>query len=183
MSKLLNSFLAVALVGFTACASAPKTGPERARLETSASDTLSQMIAQDADLQPMLDRSAGYAVFPEIGKGALIVGGATGNGVLYENGQPVGYVMLDEASFGLQAGGETFAELIIFETPEALAQIKRGDFEVSGKVSATALTSGAAAGARFEDGLAVFVLPKGGLMVDVSVAGQQIDYRGKDERG
>lgn len=179
MSKLLNAFLGVMLVGFAGCASSPKTAPQRAEAEASAQDTVSRMVAADPDLQPMLDRSAGYAVFPEIGKGALLVGAATGNGVLFENGQPVGYVMLDEASFGLQAGGETFAELIVFETPEALAQIKRGDFEVSGKVSATALKTGAAAGARFEDGLAVFVMPKGGLMVDVSVGGQQIRFKGR----
>jgi lipid-binding SYLF domain-containing protein len=171
------------LVGFAGCASSPKTGPERAQLESSATDTVSRMVAADPDLGALLDRSVGYAVFPEIGKGALIVGGATGNGVLYENGVPVGYVMLDEASIGLQAGGETFSELIVFETPEALAQIKGGDFEVSGKVSATALTTGAAAGARFEEGVAVFVLPKGGLMVDISVGGQQIKFKGKPDRG
>ena len=36
------------------------------------------------------DNSYGYAVFPTIGKGGLVVGGAHGNGRVYEQGKYVG---------------------------------------------------------------------------------------------
>ena len=81
---------------------------------------------------------------------------------------------------GAQLGGETFAELIVFSDRDALTRLKTDNFDVSGNASAVALTSGAAATAQFEGGAAVFVMPRGGLMVDISVAGQKIDY---DPRG
>src|SRR5205814_872000 len=125
------------------------------------------------------DAAAGYAVFPNVGKGALIVGGASGRGVLFDHGNAVGFVRLDEASLGLQAGGEAFSELIVLRTPEALANMKNDNFHLAAKMSATALTTGAAAGAEFKEGVAVFIMPKGGAMVDVSVGGQQIRFTGR----
>jgi lipid-binding SYLF domain-containing protein len=179
MPRLHNAFLGVLLVGFAGCATAPKTGPDRARLETSATDTVSQMVAKDPGLQVTLDHAAGYAVFPTVGKGALIVGGASGRGVLFEHGRAVGYVRLDEASLGLQAGGETFSELIVLDTGSALQRMKNDNFHLGAKMSAVALTTGAAVGAEFRDGVAVFILPKGGAMVDASVGGQQIRFTGR----
>ena len=179
MPRLHNAFFGLLLVGFAGCATAPKSGPDRARLETSASDTVSRMVAEDPSLQTTLDNAAGYAVFPTVGKGALIIGGASGRGVLFDHGKAVGFVRLDEASLGLQAGGETFSELIVLRTPSALQNMKNDNFHLAAKMSAVALTTGAAAGAEFRDGVAVFIMPKGGAMVDVSVGGQQIRFTGR----
>src|SRR5262245_15986556 len=60
-------------------------------LMASANATLDNMIARDPGLRELLNMSAGYAVFPEVGKGALVVGGASGRGVLYQRGAPIGY--------------------------------------------------------------------------------------------
>jgi lipid-binding SYLF domain-containing protein len=176
MPRIHNAFLGLLMVGLAGCATAPSKGADRAQLETSATDTVSRMVAQDPGLQTTLDSAAGYAVFPSIGKGALIIGGASGRGVLFEHGQAVGYVRMDEASLGLQAGGEAFSELIVLNTSSALGKIKNDNFHLGAKLSATVLTTGAAAGAEFRDGVAVFILPKGGAMVDASVGGQQIRF-------
>jgi lipid-binding SYLF domain-containing protein len=159
-----------------ACATTPTTRAEERSLESRAASTLETMKARDARLGELLDSSVGYAVFPEIGKGGALVGGAFGRGVVYERGEPVGYLKLSQASIGAQLGGQTFAELIVFNDPRALARLKAGNFDMGGNVSAVALTSGAARAAQFEGGAAVFVMPRGGLMVDISVSGQEIQY-------
>jgi lipid-binding SYLF domain-containing protein len=176
MSKLLTILISSLALGIAACATAPKTVEGRADLIASADDTLSRMIARDVELRPLLATSAGYAVFPDVGKGGLIVGGAHGRGVLYEGSQPVGYVQLSEASLGAQAGAEAFSELIVFENRGALNRVKRGSLDLGANVSAVALTAGAAKAASFTDGVVVFVEPRGGLMVDVSVSGQKISF-------
>ena len=175
---LLSTALAVFLSA--GCATAPTTPAERNELHTDAQATVEQLERRDPSLRATLDRAAGYAVFPTIGKGGMLVGGAFGRGVLFVDHEPVGYVELNQASIGAILGGESFAELIVFETPEALLELEDGEFEVGANASATALTTGAAAATRFEGGVAVFVAPRGGLMVDVSVSGQQIDYQPLD---
>lgn len=160
---------------FSGCGGAQTRG-EQESLEARAQATLETMMARDARLKELLDTSHGYAVFPEIGKGGVLVGGAFGRGVVYEGGEPTGYLELSQASIGAQLGGQTFAELIVFQTEDALARLKTDNFDIGGDVSAVALTSGAAGAVRFEGGVAVFVMPRGGLMVDLSVNGQKIDF-------
>lgn len=172
----IGASAAVAL-GLTGCATAPKTRAEERSLEEQASATLDTMKARDPRLSELLDTAEGYVILPEIGKGGALVGGAYGRGVLYEHGRPVGYVELSQASFGAQLGGQTFSELIVFRDRDALIRVKSDNFDLGGSMSAVALTSGAAAAAQFEGGVAVFVLPRGGLMVDISVSGQKINYR------
>ena len=124
----------------------------------------------------MLDRSYGYVVFPQVGEGGFIVGGARGQGVVFERGRPVGFATLTEGSIGLQAGGQSYSEIIVFEDPGAFQRLKAGNFDLTADAQAIALTSGASANARFEGGTAVFVLPEGGLMAGVTVGGQQISF-------
>lgn len=165
------------LAGFIACATAPRTEGGKRDLEVLAQSTLEGMLARDADLRPLLDKSAGYAVFPSIGKGAAVVGAAYGRGILYENGRMTGYVELNQGSLGAQLGAQTFSELVVFENKIDVDRLKDGQFSLGANVSAVALDRGAAATAEFQDGVAVFTVPRGGLMAEVSVSGQQINYR------
>ena len=160
-----------------ACATAPKTDPERRALEANADSTIQSMIAEDPGLRDVLRRSAGYAVFPEIGKGGFLVGGAYGRGIVYENGRKTGFVELNQASIGALLGGETFSELIVFRTKDGLRQLRGGEYSLTGQASAVMLKSGAAAKTQFGDeDVTVFVMTRGGAMVDVSVAGQRLNY-------
>src|SRR5262245_47881793 len=81
---------------------------------------VSDLLKTDPGLQKFMDNSAGFAVFPNVGKGGLIVGGAHGKGCVYEKTNFVGHVTMTQASVGAQVGGQTFAEIIFFETPAAL---------------------------------------------------------------
>lgn len=179
---MLNAkYLAAAAAGClaliaSACSTAPKTTSERASLMRQADSTLEVMRAESTAFGDLLDRSHGYAVFPSIGKGGAFVGGAYGRGIVYEQGQPVGYVELNQASLGLQLGGQTFSEVILFETPAALEQLKGGSWSLGAGASAIVLTTGAGGRLDFRGGVAVVVKPKGGLMFDVSVSGQKLNF-------
>jgi lipid-binding SYLF domain-containing protein len=177
MKKLLMSIaLATATAGAVgACASKPQNAAQARNLVQSANATVATMTQRDPGLGNLLNASAGYVVFPEVGKGGLIVGGASGVGVLYQHGQPVGTVKITQGSFGAQVGGQTFAQLITFRDPYDVQRLKSGQFKLGANISAVAIKSGAAASAM-TGRTAVFIMPKGGLMVDVSVAGQQLSF-------
>jgi lipid-binding SYLF domain-containing protein len=170
---------AVIALGLGACATAPVSVEGKADIEKDAATTLSAARAADPSLGPVLNSSAGYAVFPKVGKAAAGVGGAYGKGVLYERGRAVGYCDLTQATVGAQLGGQTYAQIIAFETKEAVDSFKQGNFRFTAQATAVALKSGVGANAQYKDGVAVFTMDEAGLMGEAAVGGQKFSYQPK----
>lgn len=135
-----------------------------------------KLIEADATLSDYFDNAAGYVLFPNVGEGGFIIGGASGNGVVYENGVAIGMANLKKLDIGLQAGGQAIIEIIFFETEADLLNFKQGNFEFSAEASAVAVESGVAVNAGYDDGVVAFALPKAGLMADASVGGQKFSF-------
>jgi lipid-binding SYLF domain-containing protein len=178
MMQLRTSVIcSLALSVIVACGStAPSSRSGRASLEARADATLAMMRERDPGITNILGQASGYIVFPEIAKGGVIAGAAHGRGILYERGQKVGFVELNQASLGAQLGGQTFSELVIFQRPMDVAKIKNGEYSLGANASAVVLDAGAAGSADFDDGVAVFIVPKGGLMAELSVSGQKLNF-------
>jgi lipid-binding SYLF domain-containing protein len=142
-------------------------------------------------------KSYAYAVFPTIGSGALIVGGAHGKGRVYVHGAHSGNASVTQVSLGFQAGGKAYSEIIFFEDKRALDEFESGNFEFGADASVVAITAAANAGAAtngvsagasagqndsttsgssYQKGMAVFTVAKGGLMYSASIAGQKFSY-------
>lgn len=170
----LLSVLGLSVVGCST--NTPNSEANQTAMHDEARVALEQMKAQDTSVQSMLDKATAYAVFPSVGQAGLGVGGASGKGTVYQNGHIVGYATLEQASLGLQAGGQTFSELIIFETPEALNRFENGNISFGGDATATLIKAGTAGQSSFQHGVAVYLLPKGGLMAGVSVNGQKFKF-------
>jgi lipid-binding SYLF domain-containing protein len=176
-----RTLLAVALVaamgfGLVGCSTAPKDQEKRDALDSDTQKTLAAMKSADPTFGAFLDSSYGYAVFPTVGKGGLIVGGSYGKGEVMEQGKFVGYSDMTQATIGAQIGGESFAEVICFENKQALDQFTAKEYAFTAQVQAVALKSGAAKNARFREGLAVFTYIKGGLMAEAAVGGQKFRF-------
>ena len=71
---------------FAGCATAPRTPAQRDSLRQSAEATLGEMIAHNPNIEDVIHKVPAYAVFPSIGKGGVLLGGAYGRGILYEGG-------------------------------------------------------------------------------------------------
>ena len=177
-TAITSAAAVVALFTMVGCATAPNTQAERRGLVAEADATVATMTAKDPTLQRMLDNSPGYAVFPNIGAAGAIVGGAYGRGVLFEQGRPAGFVELNQGSLGALIGGQTYSQIMVFENESAMSRIKAGNFDVGAEASAVALSAGIADAAQFENGVAIFQLPKGGLMATAAVNGQKINFQG-----
>jgi lipid-binding SYLF domain-containing protein len=161
------------------CATAPATREDTAALVAAATTRWQQMSKEDPALGALVQRGYGYALFPDVGKAGLGVGGAYGRGVVYERGQHIGYSDLTQGSVGLQVGGQSFSELLVFETKAALDRFKAGQVSFAADASAVVLKSGVATNATFVDGVAVVVQPIGGVMVEAAIGGQQFTYQAK----
>src|SRR5262245_3928897 len=107
--------MAAASFLMAACSTAPSTQEGKDDLVRQAAAALSAWNQEVPGVEALARGSYGYALFPEIGKGGIGLGGAYGRGVVYERGQHVGYADLLEGSIGLQLGGQSLQELIVFD--------------------------------------------------------------------
>jgi lipid-binding SYLF domain-containing protein len=142
-----------------------------------AKDTIAVFKKTDPGIAKFFSESAGWVVFPTVGKGAIGIGGAGGSGILFEGGKAVGEASLAQVTIGLQLGGQSYSEIIFFETAAAMNDFKKGNFALAAQVSAVALAAGASADAKYQSGVAVFTATKGGLMYEASVGGQKFGYK------
>lgn len=170
----IHRFLIIALsIGVLAgCAATPSdealTRESRAALE--------RFVENDPGIRHWIDQAYGYAVFPEIAKGGLGVGGGFGRGIVFEQGNPVGRTTVSQATVGAQIGAQSYSQVIFFRDDAALRTFQRENFEFSAQATAVAATAGAAATTSYERGVAVFILARGGLMAEASVGGQKFRY-------
>lgn len=145
-------------------------------LDQRVDNTIVTFTDEDPEISRFFDSARGYAVFPTVAKGGMGVGGAHGEGELFEEGQRIGRCTLTQGSIGFQLGGQAYSELIFFETRSALDDFKNETFAFSAQASAVAAKAGASATADYADGVAVFTMPKGGLMYEASIGGQKFSF-------
>lgn len=178
-SRLISGLLITALgIAFlAACSTAPKSAYDRSDLKQDANTALSLARASNSGFDAIIQSAPGYAVFPSVGKGGAVVGGAYGRGIVYKNGTQVGYTDLSQATVGLQLGGQAYTEILVFETTNALDKFLQGNYEFSSQATAVALQSGEGTNAKFEDGVAVFTMDEAGLMFEAGVGGQKFSYQ------
>lgn len=131
----------------------------------------------DPSMDKLFASSAGYVIFPNVGKGAAGVGGAAGKGAVFQKGMPVGTAQMVQVSVGAQAGGQAYREIIFFQKKDDLDRFENNKFEFDGQASAIAVKSGASSNADYRDGVTVFSQGKGGLMFEASVGGQKFTYK------
>ena len=151
---------------------------ERERLKNDAQEAKDAFMTANPQLKTTLQDAVAYAIFPNVGKGAWVLGGAAGNGVVYKNGEVIGFTELRQVDIGFQFGGKAFRELIVFKTEDAFQSFKEEKFEFGGNASAVIWDKGKAKALTFENGAGVAIIPKAGAMVDISVGGQHFHYRG-----
>ena len=150
-------------------------------LEAKSQEIISMYQDTNSVFTVYFEEAYGYAVFPTIGKGALGIGGAHGRGVTYEKGTPIGEVKMTQISIGFQWGGQSYSEVIFFKDELALNRFKANNLEFAGQASAIAVSKGASADIAYKDGIAVYTMPKSGLMVEASVGGQKFKFIPKEE--
>src|SRR5215475_9692884 len=105
ISGLIVACLAIGMVG-TAIAGWDTANEKRAL------DTIAAFKKTDPSIDTFFNKADGYAVFPEITKGAVGIGGAAGDGTVFERGIAIGSTSMTQVTIGLQLGGETYSEVI-----------------------------------------------------------------------
>lgn len=171
----LKSILFCSALLFCTIANAQYSSKNK-RMIADSRTAINAFTKTDADMKKLFDNSYAYVVFPNVGKGGLGVGGAFGNGIVFQKKTPIGTAKLSQVSIGLQAGGQGYREVIFFENENNFNNFKENKLKISAQISAVIAASGAAANASYAEGILIFAQIKGGLMYEISVGGQTFNY-------
>jgi lipid-binding SYLF domain-containing protein len=167
----------VGLAAMTGCATAPSSAEGKAALSSDVNSALARAKVRDPSLQAFLQKAHGYAILPGVAKGAFGVGGAYGQGEVFERGAKIGYCDLSQATIGPSLGGQTYTEIIVFENQAALDDFKAGRVKFAGQATAVGLRAGSGANAQYRDGVHVLTLDEQGLMLEASIGGQTFTFQ------
>lgn len=151
--------------------------PKDTKLQNEVKASLTEFAKSNPKVEAHLHTAYAFAFFPKITKGGLGIGGAGGKGLVFDNKTVIGESKLAQATFGLQAGGQQYMEIILFEDQPALERFTAGKVKFSGQASAVALKDGASVDVDYQDGVAIFTKTIGGLMAEASVGGQSFKYK------
>ena len=176
MVQLLR--LSILVPALLLCTAPPAAAKRKSKEDISqeVKDVKKQWQEKDNTFNSTLKKAYAYAIFPEVGKGGFIVGASHGAGEVYKKGKLIGRAKMTQTTVGAQVGGQTYAEVILFQNKGALDRFKRGGFEGSAAATAIGGKKGAAAACKYKDGVIIMVLPLKGGMAEAAGGGQKFDF-------
>ncbi len=142
-------------------------------------DSALQKLYQTTPAAKELSKTAkGILVFPSIIKGGLIIGGQYGEGALREGGKTVGYYNTVSASYGLQAGAQSFGYALFFMNTEKLDYLKKSKgWEIGVDPNIVIVDEGIARSlstTTAKSGIYAFFFNQKGLMAGLTIQGSKI---------
>ncbi|CAM2179853.1 Ysc84 actin-binding domain-containing protein [Paraburkholderia sacchari] len=177
LSALLFAACSTTLTG--APTSAVSEASSRMQLEQTARQALHTLYETTPGARALGSKSAGILVFPQVLKAGLLVGGSSGNGVLFSaEGKVLGYYNSSAVSWGLQAGAQNFSEAMFMMTHESMQYLNSSDgWSVGVGPSVVVADSGMAKDLTTTTGRSdvyAFIYGQSGLMAGLGVQGQKI---------
>ena len=138
-----------------------------------------QQLYGSVELAKLLGTKAlAILVFPKVTKAGLGIGGQYGEGTLLKGGTAAAYYKTTGASFGLQAGGQTYGYAMFFMNAKALDEfVKASGFEVGVGPSVVLIDEGKAkttTTTTMKDDIYAFVFGQKGLMAGLGIQGNKI---------
>ena len=172
-------FAALAIVALAVGFNASSARAEKAEtIEQHSRDALALLKKNSEPARLLSDNAAGILVFPKIVKGGLIIGGQYGEGALFKNDAVSQYYSTAAASFGLQAGLQTFGYAVYFMNEKSLDYLDNSDgWEIGTAPNVVVVESGAAGSlttTSAQKDIYVFFFDQKGLMAGLTIEGTKI---------
>ena len=170
--------LVLALVMLTSTDVRPAVAASAAEINRDVTRTLEKLYADIPEARHLSTRAKGILVFPSIVKAGFLFGAQFGEGAMRRQGKTVGYYNTVAASYGLQAGVQTFGYILFFMTDSALQYLNKSDgFEIGVGPSIVVLDAGTArtlTTTTAQSDMYAFIFDQKGLMAGLGLQGSKI---------
>jgi lipid-binding SYLF domain-containing protein len=178
--NIIRRRLAAGLVVASTLVSLSQQAPAAtaAQLSADGSAALNRLYAQSDRARRYSRDARAILVFPKIVKAGFMIGGQGGEGVLFVQGRPTAYYKIGAASFGLQAGGQSFSYALFLMNDSALNYLNKSDGWAIGSGPSVVIVDKGAAMSTTSTTVAkdVYAFPFGqkGLMAGLGLEGSKI---------
>ena len=178
MSFVAGLLLAAAALTTMSPGNALAAGVSAAQVDVEVDAALENLYATEPAAKTLAGNAKGILVFPTIVKAGLGIGGAVGDGALRVDGRSEAYYTSLAASFGLQAGAQTFSYALFFMTDDALKFIRTtSGWEIGVGPSVVVVDAGLArklSSTTLKDDVYAFIYGQQGLMAGLGIEGSKI---------
>jgi len=144
---------------------------------------LKQLQQKHPETKKVIEESAGYAVVPDIGRSSLVLGGAYGIGEVFVHDDVIGYAAIVEVTLGVQVGGTTFHELVVFHDEGSLKRFKSGKFAFAADAAVELVKAGGQKSRGFGASSSIYVFADGGMLLDLDIGVQKFIFKPAAELG
>ena len=176
MKRLIGMFFgSVLLAGTSVMAAEPDAA---AKLDRASRAALNNLYAKAPAAKALGKKATAILVFPKVTKAGLVIGGQHGEGTLFKGGKSAGHYSTSGASYGLQAGVQTYGYAMFFMNKNALQQFEQASgFEVGVGPSVVVMDEGMAkttTTTTMKDDIYAFIFGQKGLMAGLGLQGNKI---------
>jgi lipid-binding SYLF domain-containing protein len=175
---LVSAILAITTATIITLSAGVALAASASEIDRSATQALSTLYATTPGAKALADRSKAILIFPSIVKGGFIVGGQFGDGALRKRGRTVGYYRSIAASYGFQAGAQSFGYVLFFMDEASMRYLdKSGGWELGTGPSLVVLDKGFGKNlstTTMQKGVYAFIFNQKGLMGGIGIQGSKI---------
>ena len=147
-------------------------------LEKDSARALGTLYRQNPTAAAIGRQAKAILVFPKIVKAGLMVGGSYGEGVLMQGGRVTGHYNSVSASWGWQAGAQTYSYVLFLMTDAALRQMEQAKgWELGVGPTVVVVNEGVARNLStqtLKDDVYAFISDQQGLMAGISIEGTKV---------
>jgi lipid-binding SYLF domain-containing protein len=166
------------MILIAAGAPAASLAPGASEIDRNVSIALRELYSHNEGARALGAKAEAVLVFPDIRKGAFLVGAQYGYGALRSGGRTIAYYRTGAASYGFQAGVKKFGYALFFMTPSSLAYVeKTAGWAIGTGPSVVVVDRGMARSmttTSMRADVYAFVFDQKGLMAGVGIEGSKI---------
>jgi lipid-binding SYLF domain-containing protein len=147
-------------------------------LNTDAAQALKTLYTTHPGAERLAKNARAVLVFPKIIKAGLVFGGSYGEGVMTRDGKFSGYYNSVSASWGWQAGAESYGYVVFLMNAKALNYLEKSNgWEIGVGPSVVVVNEGVAKNistSTIKDDAYAYIFDQQGLMASLSIEGTKI---------
>jgi len=175
---LAASVLLLATVMLTGLLTESVWAASAREIDAQATQALKILYKSNPAAKTLADKAKGVLIFPNIVKAGFMVGGQFGDGALRKRGKTVAYYRSLAASYGFQAGAQSFGYVLFFMDNESLEYLEKSDgWELGSGPSLVVLDKGfgkTLSTTTMQKGVYAYIFDQKGLMGGIGIQGSKI---------
>jgi lipid-binding SYLF domain-containing protein len=156
----------------------PALAATAGELNRDARSALNKLYQKQASSKVLAQKAKAILVFPSMVKAGFMFGGQIGEGVLLKGGKPVAYYSSVAASYGFQAGIQSFGYALFFMNEAAIQQLNATNgFEIGVGPSIVLVDEGigrSITSNTLTSDVYAFIFDQRGLMAGLGIQGSKI---------